>query len=64
LISINHLHPELTRGGAQQAAYELFKGFDERSDYDAYFLAAVEHTAQPQLIRPGALIFPYDATSS
>src|SRR5271169_4348030 len=60
LISIAHHHPELIRGGAQQAAYELFKGFEARHDYEAYFLAGVQHYLQPQMIKPGAHIFGFD----
>jgi glycosyltransferase involved in cell wall biosynthesis len=61
LISIAHHHPDLVRGGAQQAAYELFKGFEARPDYEPYFLAAVQHSILPQLIKPRTHIFSYDA---
>ena len=61
LISIAHYHPDLVRGGAQQAAYELFKGFEALPDYEAYFLAAVQNSALPQLVKPQTHIFSYDA---
>ena len=56
LLTISHHHPDLIRGGAQQAAYELFEGFAARPDYDAFFLAGVQAYLQPQLVKPGAHI--------
>lgn len=61
LISITHFHPELVRGGAQQAAYELFQGFDTHPGYEAYFLAGVQQHLLPQLVKPKSHIFSFDA---
>jgi glycosyltransferase involved in cell wall biosynthesis len=60
LLSIAHFHPDLVRGGGQQAAYELFKGFDARADYDAFFIGAVQGDQQRQLVKPGVFVCRYD----
>jgi len=64
LLSIAHFHPDLVRGGGQQAAYELFKGFDARADYDAFFIGAVQGNQRRQLVKPGVSLHPYDGRAN
>jgi glycosyltransferase involved in cell wall biosynthesis len=60
LLVVAHYHPELVRGGGQQAAYELFTGFAARPDYAAFFLGSVQQDRHPQLLEPGVTISAYD----
>jgi glycosyltransferase involved in cell wall biosynthesis len=57
LISI--FHPELVRGGAQQIAYELFRGLNERAGIEATFLAAIDQK-QAAFYKSGACITGFD----
>ena len=34
----SHSHPQITKGGAEIAAHQLFRNLAERKDFDAYFL--------------------------
>jgi len=52
-------HPELVRGGAQQAAYELFLGA-KAAGWDAIFLASVEPNIDQALFKPGAIFTGFD----
>ena len=54
-LFVSVFHPEIVRGGAQQAAYELFQGFRQANE-DAIFLASVEPGNAPSLFKPGAIV--------
>ena len=58
-LFVSVFHPEIVRGGAQQAAYELFQGF-RREGRDALFLASVEPGNAPALFKPGAIVSGFD----
>jgi glycosyltransferase involved in cell wall biosynthesis len=58
-LFVSVFHPEIVRGGAQQAAYELFQGF-RRAGQDAVFLASVEPGNAPSLFKPGAIVTGFD----
>jgi glycosyltransferase involved in cell wall biosynthesis len=58
-LFVSVFHPEIVRGGAQQAAYELFQGF-RRDGQDAIFLASIEPGNAPALFKPGAIITGFD----
>ena len=60
VLLVSHLHPELTRGGAQQCCYELFHGLSAEPDVEAYLLAATEPGRYPALYKPGARITGFD----
>ncbi|HEV2099600.1 MAG TPA: glycosyltransferase, partial [Stellaceae bacterium] len=60
VLLVSLYHPELMRGGAQQACYELFLGLSEEPDVEAFFLAAMEPNSYPELYKPGARITGFD----
>lgn len=60
ILLISLFHPELVRGGAQQACYELFTGLKEDGEYDPYLLASVEPHQYPSLFKSGAHITGFD----
>ena len=60
VLLVSHLHPELTRGGAQQCCYELFHGLLAEPDVEAFFLAATEPASYQALYKPGARITGFD----
>jgi len=62
-LLVTHLHPELTRGGSQQAHYELFQGLRAEADVEAYFLGATDPTT-PGLYKAGASITGFDGRSN
>ncbi|MGH7101426.1 MAG: glycosyltransferase [Acetobacteraceae bacterium] len=59
ILEISLYHPELLRGGAQQAAYELFLGM-RRSGLDATLLASTDLSGPNALFKPGAVITGFD----
>ncbi len=59
ILEISLFHPELIRGGAQQAAYELFLGM-QRSELDATLLASADLSGPNALFKPGAIITGFD----
>ena len=59
VLLISLFHPELVRGGAQQACYELFRGLRDRADVDATLLASVDSSI-PALYKSGARITGFD----
>jgi glycosyltransferase involved in cell wall biosynthesis len=59
ILLISIFHPELVRGGAQQVAYELFRGLQARADTQAVFLAAID-PSQPAFYKAGACITGFD----
>jgi len=59
ILFISVFHPELVRGGAQQAAYELFLG-TKACGIEALFLASCEPNIAPVLFKPGAIITGFD----
>jgi glycosyltransferase involved in cell wall biosynthesis len=59
VLHVSVFHPELVRGGAQQAAYELFRGARE-AGLDVTFLASVEPSIDEALFKPGAIITGFD----
>src|SRR6185312_5818169 len=59
VLLVSLFHPELIRGGAQQIAYELFKGLQDEPDIDAVLLASVD-SSYPALFKPGARITGFD----
>jgi glycosyltransferase involved in cell wall biosynthesis len=38
IVVASHSHPQITKGGAEIAAHQLFRNLAARKDYDAYFL--------------------------
>jgi glycosyltransferase involved in cell wall biosynthesis len=60
LLSVVHHHPDIVRGGAQQAAFELFRGFAACADYEPFLLAALQAERHGQLAKPGAAISNHD----
>ncbi|MEB3049477.1 glycosyltransferase [Mycolicibacter sp. MYC123] len=52
-------HPELIRGGAQQVAYELFKGLQVEPGIQPVLLASTD-SEYPALHKPGACITGFD----
>lgn len=64
LLSITHFHPDILRGGAQQAGYELFKGFDALEDYDAFLLSGSPRQMQPNLIPRDITIVRHDGRAN
>lgn len=52
-------HPELMRGGAQQVAYELFKGLQNEPGIEPVLLASAD-MAHPALYKAGACITGFD----
>src|SRR3954453_7236850 len=48
-----HSHPEVSNGGGEIAAFELYKGLRARDDCEAWFLGC-DHTAGRE--RPGAVL--------
>lgn len=60
ILLVSLFHPELVRGGAQQACYELFCGLKEDSEYEPYLLASVEPQQYPALFKSGAHITGFD----
>jgi glycosyltransferase involved in cell wall biosynthesis len=59
ILLISIFHPELVRGGAQQVAYELFRGLQARPDTEPVFLAAIDPT-QTAFYKSGACITGFD----
>ena len=59
ILLISIFHPELVRGGAQQVAYELFRGLKARPDTEPVFLAAIDPT-QSAFYKSGACITGFD----
>jgi glycosyltransferase involved in cell wall biosynthesis len=59
VLLISLFHPELVRGGAQQACYELFRGLRDRPDVDVTLLASVDSSV-PALYKSGARITGFD----
>jgi glycosyltransferase involved in cell wall biosynthesis len=59
ILLISIFHPELVRGGAQQIAYELFRGLQARPDTEPVFLAAIDPT-QSAFYKSGACITGFD----
>jgi glycosyltransferase involved in cell wall biosynthesis len=57
IISLHH--PELMRGGAQQVAYESFKGLQNEHGIDAVLLASTD-ASYPALYKSGACITGFD----
>ena len=60
VLLVSVLHPELTRGGAQEACYQLFLGLQAEPDVEAFLLAATEPNNYPALYKPGARITGFD----
>lgn len=59
ILIVSVFHPELVRGGAQQAAYELFLGA-RQAGLDATFLASCEPNIDQALFKPGAIVTGFD----
>jgi glycosyltransferase involved in cell wall biosynthesis len=59
ILLISLFHPELVRGGAQQVAFELFQGLQQRGDVDPVFLASID-SHYPALYKSGARITGFD----
>lgn len=59
ILFLSVFHPELVRGGAQQAAYELFLGAQE-AGLNAIFLASCEPSVDIALFKPGAIVTGFD----
>ncbi len=59
ILEISLFHPELVRGGAQQAAYELFLGL-KRAGCDVTLLASADLSGPKALFKPGAIITGFD----
>jgi glycosyltransferase involved in cell wall biosynthesis len=59
ILEISLFHPELVRGGAQQAAYELFLGLGQ-AGCDVTLLASTDLSGSKSLFKPGAVITGFD----
>jgi glycosyltransferase involved in cell wall biosynthesis len=59
VLLVSLFHPELVRGGAQQACYELFRGLRERPDVEPTLLASIDNSV-PALFKSGARITGFD----
>jgi len=59
ILEISVCHPELVRGGAQQAAYELFDGLRD-AGHRVTLLSSVEPDVDRALFKPGAVIVGMD----
>jgi glycosyltransferase involved in cell wall biosynthesis len=59
ILIISLYHPELVRGGAQQMAYEVFKGLQETPGMEPVLLASADQTS-PALFKSGARITGFD----
>lgn len=59
VLLISVFHPELVRGGAQQVAYELFKGLQAHDKVEPVFLAATSPEST-SLYKAGARITGFD----
>jgi glycosyltransferase involved in cell wall biosynthesis len=59
VLLVSLFHPELVRGGAQQACYDLFRGLRERDDIEATLLASIDSSV-PALFKSGARITGFD----
>ena len=59
VLLISLFHPELIRGGAQQACYELFRGLRQRPDIEPTLLASIDNSV-PALFKSGARITGFD----
>lgn len=59
VLEISLFHPELVRGGAQQAGYELFRGL-RNAGIDATLLASADRASSRALFKPGAIITGFD----
>jgi len=57
LLSLHH--PELIRGGAQQVAYELFQGLQQRNGVEPTLLCAIDQNF-PAFYKSGARIVGFD----
>src|SRR5882757_2169344 len=58
VLLASHSHPQLTKGGAEIAAYELFRGFGSLQGYETWFLGCVRDQINQRL---GATISqPFD----
>jgi glycosyltransferase involved in cell wall biosynthesis len=53
VLIASHSHPEVSNGGAEIAAFQLFRGLQAQSDYRTWFLGCDPSSAAD---RPGALI--------
>ena len=60
ILEVSLYHPEIVRGGAQQAAYELFCGLRDDGSHDVTFLASIEPEVDRALFKPGAVITGMD----
>jgi glycosyltransferase involved in cell wall biosynthesis len=59
VLIASHSHPEISNGGAEIAAFQLFRGLQERSDCSAWFLGC---DRSPASARTGAVLRqPYSA---
>jgi glycosyltransferase involved in cell wall biosynthesis len=59
VLIVSVFHPELTRGGAQQVAYELFEGLQQTPGVEPVFLAAVD-PSMSAFYKSGARITGFD----
>lgn len=59
VLIVSLYHPELVRGGAQQIAYELFKGLKQVEGVKAVLLASVDQSS-PAMFKSGARITGFD----
>ena len=53
IIVASHSHPEIAKGGAEIAAFQLFKSLQARSDCEAWFIGCGR---DPAAERPGAVL--------
>lgn len=59
VLVVSLFHPELLRGGAQQVAYELFRGLRTEAGIEPVLLASVDDSL-PSLFKSGARITGFD----
>jgi glycosyltransferase involved in cell wall biosynthesis len=49
VLVVSHSHPQVSKGGAEIAAFELFKALRARSGYEAWFLGSVRDELNQKL---------------
>jgi glycosyltransferase involved in cell wall biosynthesis len=49
LLIASHSHPQLSKGGAELAAFQLFNAFNSRAGYEAWFLGCVRDPMHQKL---------------
>jgi glycosyltransferase involved in cell wall biosynthesis len=49
ILVASHSHPEISKGGAEIAAFQLYRGYESRSDCAAWFLGCDRRSARSEM---------------